>query len=83
MKLLKPKFDPPELLGLNKSLWTKTGHIRYYLYQNWVHLDQNKTDSAIVGTTEFLLKEVQKNIKYIRALYQIRILRQKIFFNYC
>ena len=54
MKLVKSKFDPPELLGLNKSFWTKTGHIRDYLYQNWVHLDQSKTDfKSLLGFWNF------------------------------
>jgi hypothetical protein len=33
------EYDPYELLGLNKSPRTKTGHVRDKLYQNWVYLD--------------------------------------------
>ena len=54
MKLVKPKFDPPELLGLNKSLRRKTGYVRDYLYLNRVHLDQNKTAFQLLFFTILL-----------------------------
>ena len=45
MNLVKPKFDPPELLGFNKSLRTKTGYVRQQLYQDGVHLDEKATQT--------------------------------------
>ena len=35
------EYDPFELLGLNKSPRTKTGHVRDNQYKIWVYLDQN------------------------------------------